>query len=72
MAPLLKHNSELLFITRERRLLSTESNDLRRETPLGVIQWQRTRRLQKSPESTSGPANAPRVPRYFGNQSNLS
>lgn len=33
MAPLLKHNSELLFNTRqERRLLSTESNDLRRDT----------------------------------------
>lgn len=33
MAPLLKHNSELLCNTRqERRLLSTESNDLRTDT----------------------------------------
>lgn len=74
MAPLLKHNSELLFITPwGKRSLSTESKDLRREMPpLGVLCWGCMRRVRNSAEPTSGPADTPRVPRYLGKQSNSS
>lgn len=75
MAPLLKHNSELLFITSDKtgcfppNLTTLEGNTIAGHDLVATNGMQR---LQTSTESTSGLANAPRVLRYFGNQSYLS
>lgn len=76
MAPLLKHNSEVLFITSDKtggcfppNLTTLEENTIAGHD---LVVTNGTQRLQTSTESTSGLANALRVLRYFGNQSYLS
>lgn len=68
MAPLLKHNSELLFIDYQTLIIRQggwspppQSNNLRRKPIAGheLVAMNGTQRLLTSTESTSGLANAP-------------
>ena len=74
MVPLFEAQFKTFFLNTRwgKKSLSTESNDLRRETPLLGMSWWRRTEVMELYQTYLRPCQGPGAPRHLGNLSNWS